>query len=568
MQYANFNYNDFDVAGKIIAALTCPDANFNYNDFDGVTKDIDLFNKSYLKTFPIMDILGFKKILDEVYVTGKTRNLKILYYVEDSLIASSRQKIFKYNNKIYCIFKTKSNSKTKFMDENDVRLLYNAPDPLMIIQNKKIVAANKANEKITGYKPEELLGNDYFFNNPRFKNKSSPYEFDEVYSKLLNMELFNYTDVLTIKHKDGSTVYAKATMQPSSFNGGPAVLFYAFDITEGVNHQIKAEKLLSTLDLVSNISKIAYVYWDYKNGYEWSDEFFNIIGEKKENLDLTNDIIRSFIVKDDRERTSKIIFDSIINSNSVLFKTQIQTSHGDIKDVEIYIDCQSDDEGQLINSVGYIQDISENIKETQQLTNLLQEKEVLLKEVHHCVKNNLQIILSLLNLNMRYKPDSPQETLESTKNRINTMAIVHKKLYQSEDYAHINLKDYIEEQARFLLANNDNLDIDLDLNLDNIKVSMDNAIPLSLIISEILNNSLNYAFPNNQSGIINISLKTNGDIIKLIIGDNGIGLPEDVDFDDPKDFGFLIMKSLIKQIEGSIFLLPSEGTSYLIEFNI
>ena len=106
---------------------------------------------------------------------------------------------------------------------------------------------------------------------------------------------------------------------------------------------------------------------------------------------------------------------------------------------------------------------------------------------------------------MRYKPDSPQETLESTKNRINTMAIVHKKLYQSEDYAHINLKDYIEEQARFLLANNDNLDIDLDLNLDNIKVSMDNAIPLSLIISEILNNSLNYAFPNNQSGIINIS---------------------------------------------------------------
>jgi two-component sensor histidine kinase len=169
---------------------------------------------------------------------------------------------------------------------------------------------------------------------------------------------------------------------------------------------------------------------------------------------------------------------------------------------------------------------------------------------------------------MRYKPDSPQETLESTKNRINTMAIVHKKLYQSEDYAHINLKDYIEEQARFLLANNDNLDIDLDLNLDNIKVSMDNAIPLSLIISEILNNSLNYAFPNNQSGIINISLKTNGDIIKLIIGDNGIGLPEDVDFDDPKDFGFLIMKSLIKQIEGSIFLLPSEGTSYLIEFNI
>ena len=129
-------------------------ANFNYNDFDGVTKDIDLFNKSYLKTFPIMDILGFKKILDEVYVTGKTRNLKILYYVEDSLIASSRQKIFKYNNKIYCIFKTKSNSKTKFMDENDVRLLYNAPDPLMIIQNKKIVAANKANEKITGYKPK------------------------------------------------------------------------------------------------------------------------------------------------------------------------------------------------------------------------------------------------------------------------------------------------------------------------------------------------------------------------------------------------------------------------------
>ncbi|WP_413827152.1 sensor histidine kinase, partial [Methanobrevibacter sp. UBA313] len=149
------------------------------------------------------------------------------------------------------------------------------------------------------------------------------------------------------------------------------------------------------------------------------------------------------------------------------------------------------------------------------------------------------------------------EILESTKNRINSMATVHKKIYQSNDNVHINLKEYIEEEVQNISKRNKKPNINLDFNLDDVKVGIDKAIPLSLIISGIINNSFAYAFPSNEKGNIKISLEKNSKgLIKLLIADNGIGLPSNVNIENPKDVGIILIKSLTEQIEGSIELLP------------
>ncbi len=561
----NFN----EIVNVLIPYNNCKDyviqySNFSKSPFNPDISDYILFNKSFFKLCPLMMDLGFKEIFDEVYKTGNSRNIKLLYYGDNSLLYESNQKIFKHKNNIVIIFYVES--KFKLIDENEIELLYNAPDPLMIIQDQKIVEANSAIEKITGYTPSEIIGKNFYFNNPQFKRNPTPSKIHEIYTKIIKKEMFNYTDILTLKHKNGQTVYVKSTMQPSRFNGKPAALFYAFDITEGVNHQIRAEKLDNTLNMVSDVSKIAYIYWDCHNGFEWSDEFYNIIEEKKEDIDLNDDIIQHYIVKEEFERVNSLLFDELKKTQTALIRTKIETQKG-IKDIELYVDCKTDKDGKLVQGVGYLQDISEKVWEQKELRNLNNEKEILLKEVHHRVKNNLQIISSLLNLNMHYKPNKPTEILESTKNRINSMATVHKKIYQSNDNVHINLKEYIEEEVQNISKRNKKPNINLDFNLDDVKVGIDKAIPLSLIISGIINNSFAYAFPSNEKGNIKISLEKNSKgLIKLLIADNGIGLPSNVNIENPKDVGIILIKSLTEQIEGSIELLPLPGTAYEINF--
>jgi PAS domain S-box-containing protein len=540
-------------------------ASFYTSEFVGVDSEI-LFNKSYIQSFPLLKKIDFIKIIQEVYKTGKTRKLSLLYYIDELLIGKFNETITKINNKIYIIINVESDFNLVYNGGLD--MFYNSPDPLMIVQDKKIVKANKAIEKITGYKIEEIIGKDYYFNNPRFNNKPTPEDVHNIYSDIKNRETFNYTDILTFNHKNGEKIYTKATMQPSSFNNSPAVLFYCFDITEGVKHEQEAKRLNDALLMVSGISKIAYMYWDKKNGFEWSDQFFDIIEEKRENLKNNDDIIHHYIIDEDFEEIRDNVFKTMQDGSSCLMQTQIITRHG-IKDIELYIDSEINEKGELIKSVGYIQDISKKIDEEKQLKYLLDEKETLIKEVHHRVKNNLQIILSLLNLDTRYNSDNPEKTIESTKNRINSMALIHEKIYQSKDHSHVNIKEYMEDSIQSILINNKNIknNIQLDFDMDEIHIGMSKAIPLGLIFSEIVNNSFNYAFPNNEDGIITIVLKQKNDgSINLIIGDNGIGLPSDVNLEKPTDLGLMVIVSLVHQIEGTIKLLPVEGTVYELNF--
>jgi two-component sensor histidine kinase len=206
----------------------------------------------------------------------------------------------------------------------------------------------------------------------------------------------------------------------------------------------------------------------------------------------------------------------------------------------------------------------------EQIKASLQEKEVLLKEIHHRVKNNLQIISSLLSLQAEYlKDEQAQEIFKNSQNRIESMALIHEKLYQSEDLARINLADYIRELVTNLFsiyAVNSDMVIP-KFNIEDIFLEIDKAIPCGLIISELVSNSLKYAFPDGKSGKICLDLQLiNDNKIALAVSDNGIGIPEKISLKNTESLGLRLVDALTKQLEGNIELKRNMGVEFKLIF--
>ena len=200
----------------------------------------------------------------------------------------------------------------------------------------------------------------------------------------------------------------------------------------------------------------------------------------------------------------------------------------------------------------------------------LKEKEVLLKEIHHRVKNNLQIISSLLNLQSEYiKDEQDLEMFKVSQNRIESMALIHEKLYQSEDLAQIEFSEYIRDLVASLFCSYElNLDvIELKINVEQIFLNIETAIPCGLIINELVLNSLKHAFPAGKLGEVYINLYENDEKeITLIISDNGIGFSQDFDFRNTRSLGLQLVNALINQLGGTIEFNGSAGAVFKIIF--
>jgi PAS domain S-box-containing protein len=218
-----------------------------------------------------------------------------------------------------------------------------------------------------------------------------------------------------------------------------------------------------------------------------------------------------------------------------------------------------------------MRDVTERKTAEEQIKKSLREKEVLLKEIHHRVKNNFQIIISLLNLQSGGINDADLLRLfnEST-NRIRAMALVHEKLYQSENISDIAFSAYLRTISEELYTSyaSGPLKPELVIESEDIYLGIDQAIPCGLILNELLTNSLKYAFPESGSdNIINITMHASGagDII-LAISDNGIGLPENIDIGKISSLGLQLVSVLIKQIHGNYQIDRRNGTSWVVTF--
>ena len=219
---------------------------------------------------------------------------------------------------------------------------------------------------------------------------------------------------------------------------------------------------------------------------------------------------------------------------------------------------------------GVVVDISALKEAENKIKASLDDKEALLKEVHHRVKNNMQIISSLLNLQIQYvNDDEAVNVLRESQNRVKSMAMIHEKLYLSNDLTRINFREYIDSLVSnlFYSYNVNNTNIKPLLEIDDINLNMETAIPCGLIISELVSNSLKYAFPESQKGELLISLKSEETYYKLTVRDNGIGLPEELELDNAKTLGLKLVNILTGQIDGEVTINRKHGTEFNIIFH-
>jgi PAS domain S-box-containing protein len=205
-----------------------------------------------------------------------------------------------------------------------------------------------------------------------------------------------------------------------------------------------------------------------------------------------------------------------------------------------------------------------------QLKSSLKEKEVLIKEIHHRVKNNMQIVSSMLNLQAHHVKDDEMacDVLMESRNRVRSMAMVHEKLYQSKDLTHINFEDYIRRLVLDLFSSYgiSQDQIKLIINVKDIMLNIETAVPCGLIITELVSNSLKHAFPQGRKGELKLSVKKFDDNFELIISDSGIGFPEDLDYKKTHSLGLELVNTLVHQIEGTISMDSYHGTEFKIIF--
>ena len=215
------------------------------------------------------------------------------------------------------------------------------------------------------------------------------------------------------------------------------------------------------------------------------------------------------------------------------------------------------------------QDISEQKQAQEQIKASLKEKEVLLQEIHHRVKNNLGIVTSLLQMQCRRTKD-PQATaiLLDSQNRIASIALVHEKLYRSANLSNINFAEYIVNLTSHLFDSyniNSNL-VKLNIQVDDVSLNIETIIPCALIINELVSNALKYAFPKSREGEIEIILEQQDSNLILIIRDNGVGLTPDFDSKKDKTLGLTLVYGLVKQLKGKIEITSQSGVEFKINF--
>ncbi len=229
------------------------------------------------------------------------------------------------------------------------------------------------------------------------------------------------------------------------------------------------------------------------------------------------------------------------------------------------------EDGRPIRVVEFMRNITERQRARDEIARSLREKEILLKEIHHRVKNNMQVISSLLRLRASQLSDKRDaEVLRDSQNQIRSMALVHEKLYQSGDLANIDFHGYVKQLAGDLFRSYgvDPGRIGLKLDMEDIDIGIDAAIPCGLIISELVSNSIKYAFPGQMQGQITISLCLDKQgQVELVIRDNGVGLPEGMEPSNVKSLGLRLVSILVKQLNGKLELDRSQGTTFRIIFD-
>ena len=297
-----------------------------------------------------------------------------------------------------------------------------------------------------------------------------------------------------------------------------------------------------------------------------NSEFEKLFGYTEK--EVIGKFINNLIVPEELNEESIGYAKAITSGKTISFESVRNHKNGTRIDIEAIGKPIKLGENQLALLVIY-RDISVRKKHEQQIMRDLEEKEVLLKEVHHRVKNNMQVISSMLKLQSRYIDDKKAlELFKNSQDRVKSMALIHERIYNSPDLASVNFEEYVRNLAHNLFVSSriNSNNVVLEIDIKNIAVNMNKAVPLGLIINELISNALKHAFPNERKGKLSISIKKKKDKFELIVADDGVGCKKDLEFEKADTLGLQLVHALTQQLKGELQFNSGNGTRFILTF--
>ena len=386
----------------------------------------------------------------------------------------------------------------------------------------------------------------------------------------MSPETDTYENIIRIKTRDGHLKYIDTYLYSKFDENGDEISHYGlFKDVSLDSHKHMTRPVDFMLDGFNHNSKLSLLIEPLSRRYEFSKGFYKMIEIPSEDYIHSRDVLDNIVEEDVRENLVKLI-DGEINEVNEILTYKVNGDENNLKICELFIERFQ--YGNNEHSIGFLTDITHIKKKQQELIKSNANKNILIKEVHHRVKNNLQVLNSFLNLERRAYRNNPNQILDNMQARLSSLALLHEKTYNTSDFLNINLKDYLEDQDDTLQglfsAKNINFESEID---ENIHLSIETITPLLLIVDELTMNSIKHAFPDPdmENKTIHKEIKfIDENTCEFILKDNGVGL-ESPDQLINHNLGWEIVNSLTKQIDGTIEIIDSDvGTGFRIIFPI
>lgn len=429
------------------------------------------------------------------------------------------------------------------------------------------VMANESFQKMTEYSLNEIIGHTSAeLNLIKADERAHLIETLNAQGSLISKEFIART-------KSGKKIYIVNSSVIISIDGQDHAVTLFYDLTE---RKAAEEKLKQSEARLLEAQKLArfgnFVYDLKKHTIEWSDQMYEIWGFDKEKGLPPYKQLWERIHPNDRERLENSISGKNRSMDNVEMEFRILLPDDRVKYVQLIIQKIYDESGELIRREGVAIDITERqtyllkLEDAyDQIKERLQERDVLLREIFHRTKNNMQLISSMLNLKTASLANSEVKNLvEDVQERIKAISLVHEKLYKGDNLSKINLKEYIISLGELLLAGTG---IEFKYDLQEIEILIDTAIPTGLVLTELILNSIKHAFPDHRPGSIDIKLrKIPENEIEIKVSDNGTGYKFSVDHSEEK-IGLQILRSLVEdQLDGKLDVNTDNGVKWTITF--
>jgi len=430
-----------------------------------------------------------------------------------------------------------------------------------------ITYVNDKFKEISGYSTDELVGAKHNIVNSHYHNKDF---FNRMWKTINNGEVWK--DIIRNQKKDGTYYWVDSTIVPFIKNGViQEFISIRFDITEKMMIHQKVEEQKNFYESILNNIPVDIAVFNKDHQYL----FVNPIA-------VQNQEIREFLIgKDDFDYCRHFNKDIGIAENRRNFFLDVLTKNTKIEFVDKSITTEGtilyrlrrfspiySENNKFLFMIGFGIDITEKMEQEIRLQQSLEEKQSLLGEIHHRVKNNLALVSGLVELQGAKITDPIMKShLIEIQNRIAAMSLIHEKLYKSSNFSKIDLKDYLHDLIVSLSSFfNKGGNIDVNFDLEQIFVSNKKAIPIALIVNELITNAFKYAFKELLKGTINVKLKCIENQVELSISDSGNGIDKEFNISKSSSLGFKLITIFTKQLKGTLNYFNNPGLTVTITF--